>query len=58
VSGCSRDSTRSAMASINRFHPWDADPSAALGLVVGIHGTVYARMCEIGGTNFLRKRLL
>jgi hypothetical protein len=46
------------MASINRFHPWDADPSAALGLVVGIHGTVYARMCEIGGTNFLRKRLL
>src|SRR5215207_9710466 len=33
-------------------------PSAPLGLLVAVHGTVYARMCEVGGTNFLRKRLL
>jgi hypothetical protein len=33
-------------------------PSAALVLLVGIHGPGQAGMCEIGSSNFLRKRLL
>jgi hypothetical protein len=34
------------------------DPSAVLWLLVWICGTMWARMCGIGDTNFPEKRLL